>query len=90
MLTKNEIQRVSNLKTPSFTLSWSDYEVLVRIKNVDERRFYEIEATSGNWSVRELQRQYGSSLYELYLPDKKLLQAKVKQWINEYESQVKV
>lgn len=29
-------------------------------------------------------------LYELYLPDKKLLQAKVKQWINEYESQVKV
>lgn len=36
----------------------------MRIKNTDERRFYEIEATSGNWSVRELQRQYGSSLYE--------------------------
>ena len=36
----------------------------MRIKNDDERRFYEIEATSGNWSVRELQRQYGSSLYE--------------------------
>lgn len=61
----------------------------MRIKNADERRFYEIEATSRNWSVRELQRQSGSSLYELYLPDKKLLQAKVKQWINEYESQVK-
>ena len=28
------------------------------------RHFYEIEASSGNWSVRELQRQYGSSLYE--------------------------
>lgn len=49
---------------PKFTLSWSHYLVLMRIKNADERRFYEIEATSGNWSVRELQRQYGSSLYE--------------------------
>ncbi|WP_290937938.1 PDDEXK nuclease domain-containing protein [Fibrobacter sp.] len=50
--------------TPNFTLSWSHYQVLMRIKNDEERRFYEIEATSGNWSVRELQRQYGSSLYE--------------------------
>ena len=50
--------------TPNFTLSWSHYQILMRIKNADERRFYEIEATSGNWSVRELQRQYGSSLYE--------------------------
>ena len=50
--------------TPNFTLSWSHYQVLMRIKNADERRFYEIEATSGNWSFRELQRQYGSSLYE--------------------------
>ena len=49
---------------PTFTLSWSHYLVLMRIKNDEERRFYEIEATSGNWSVRELQRQYGSSLYE--------------------------
>ena len=49
---------------PDFTLSWTHYLVLMRIKNADERRFYEIEATSGNWSVRELQRQYGSSLYE--------------------------
>ena len=61
---ENDIQCVSNFKTPSFSLSWSHYEVLMRIKNADERRFYEIEATSGNWSVRELQRQYGSSLYE--------------------------
>ena len=28
-----------------------------------------------------------ASAYELYLPDKKLLQAKVKQWINEFENQ---
>ena len=25
------------------------------------------------------------SAYELYLPDKKLLQAKVKEWVNEFE-----
>ena len=58
---ENDIQCVSNFKTPSFSLSWSHYEVLMRIKNADERRFYEIEATSGNWSVRELQRQYGEA-----------------------------
>ena len=58
----DSVCQISN--TQNFTLSWSHYQVLMRIKNADERRFYEIEATSGNWSVRELQRQYGSSLYE--------------------------
>lgn len=61
---ENDHQRLSNPTSPVFTLSWTHYLVLMRIKNADERRFYEIEATSGNWSVRELQRQYGSSLYE--------------------------
>lgn len=49
---------------PRFTLSWSHYIVLMRIKNDDERRFYEIEALREHWSVRHLQRQYASSLYE--------------------------
>ena len=47
-----------------FTLSWSHYILLVGIANVSERRFYEIESTSCNWSVRELKRQYNSGLYE--------------------------
>ena len=47
-----------------FTLSWSHYLILMRIKNDDERRFYEIEATNGQWNYRYLQRQYNSSLYE--------------------------
>ena len=47
-----------------FTLGWSHYLILMRIKNEDERRFYEIEATKQQWSYRVLQRQYGSSLYE--------------------------
>lgn len=47
-----------------FTLSWSHYLKLMRIENPDERRFYEIEAAENNWSLRELQRQFDSSLYE--------------------------
>ncbi len=47
-----------------FKLSWSHYLILMRIKNIDERRFYEIEAINQQWTVRQLQRQYGSSLYE--------------------------
>jgi len=50
-----------------FTLSWTHYLILMRIKNEDERNFYEIEATNQGWSKRELQRQYGSSLYERLL-----------------------
>lgn len=48
----------------TFTLSWSHYIILIGIKNEQERQFYEIEATQNSWSVRELNRQYSSSLYE--------------------------
>lgn len=47
-----------------FRLSWTHYLILMRIKNADERRFYEIEAVSQQWTVRQLQRQFNSSLYE--------------------------
>ncbi len=50
--------------TYSFTLSWSHYLVLMRIESDAERSFYEIECQKQNWSVRQLQRQYNSSLYE--------------------------
>lgn len=49
---------------PRFTLSWSSYLVLMRIDNPDERSFYEIECAKQQWSVRQLQRQVASSLYE--------------------------
>lgn len=48
----------------SFTLSWSHYLVLMRIKDEKERRFYEIECQKQDWSVRQLKREYGASLYE--------------------------
>jgi predicted nuclease of restriction endonuclease-like (RecB) superfamily len=45
-------------------LSWSHYILLLKVSNKAERNFYELEALQNNWSVRELQRQYNSSLYE--------------------------
>jgi len=54
-------------ETPFFELSWSHYLILMRANSDEERNFYEIEAVKGNWSVRTLQRQYGSSLYERLL-----------------------
>ena len=47
-----------------FTLSWTHHIFLLSVKNPDERSFYEIEATAQNWTVRELKRQFDSSLYE--------------------------
>ena len=47
-----------------FYLSWSHYLKLMRIDNVDERHFYEIESIKNDWSLTELKRQYNSSLYE--------------------------
>ena len=76
-----------SLSTPRFTLSWSHYLVLMRIENPDARNFYEIECAQQQWSVRQLSRQVGSSLYErLALSrDKDLLQAKVREWIAEFK-----
>lgn len=54
---------IGNLQQP-FELSWTHYIQLLKIKNEDERHFYEIESIENNWSVRELQRQYNSSLFE--------------------------
>ncbi len=47
-----------------FFLSWSHYLKLMRISNIEERHFYEIEAAKNDWSLRELERQFNSSLYE--------------------------
>lgn len=47
-----------------FKLSWNHYQILMRIENPQERSFYEIEAYKEQWSVRHLQRQVASGLYE--------------------------
>ena len=55
---------VTQVQHPDFRLSWSHYIKLMRIENPDERRFYEIESIENNWSLKELQRQFDSALYE--------------------------
>ena len=55
---------VAPIQLPRFTLSWSHYLILMRIENMEARSFYEIEATQQQWSVKQLGRQVGSSLYE--------------------------
>lgn len=62
LLSKSE-NTISKTASSNFTLSWSHYLKLMRIDDVNERKFYEIESLNNNWSVRELERQYDSALY---------------------------
>ncbi|HAS17754.1 MAG TPA: DUF1016 domain-containing protein [Nitrospiraceae bacterium] len=47
-----------------FPLSWSHYCLLMRLEEPFMREFYEAECIRGNWSVRQLDRQIQSMLYE--------------------------
>ena len=58
------LQTLSAELVKRFTLGWSHYVTLLTIDNAEERRFYELEAVDNDWSVRELERQIASSLYE--------------------------
>lgn len=51
-------------RVPRFTLGWSHYLLLMRIKDPVERAFYEREAADGGWSFRDLDRQISSSMFE--------------------------
>ena len=48
-------------------LTWTHYCELLTISDLEKRSFYEKEAVNSNWSVRELKRQIGSSLFERLL-----------------------
>lgn len=54
-------------KEMPFQLSFSHYLILCKIENDKERQFYENESIVSGWSVKQLQRQRGSSLYERLL-----------------------
>lgn len=51
-------------KTVSAKLSWSHYLEIIKIEEEAKRNFYIKETINSRWSVRELQRQIGSLLYE--------------------------
>lgn len=48
-------------------LSWSHYKVILRIDNQDKREFYIAETVKNNWSVRQMERQIYSNLFERLL-----------------------
>ena len=50
--------------TVSSQLSWSHYLELIKIEEEPKRNFYLNECINSKWSVRELQRQRNSLLYE--------------------------
>lgn len=77
-----------------FDLSWSYYLILMRIENHDERLVLsrnkeELMRLSKEGQTVELtlpkDANIYASAYQLYLPNKALLQAKVKEWIEEFE-----
>ena len=45
-------------------LSWTHLQELIRLDDPWQRAFYENECLNGRWSIRQLQRQIGSLLYE--------------------------
>lgn len=64
-LTYSKSQTLSDqFEKLDFQLSWSHYLFLMKIDNPEERKFYEIEAISNGWSLRELQRQFDTALFE--------------------------
>ena len=48
-------------------LSWTHYLELIKVDEAPKREFYLNESINSRWSVRELQRQIGSLLYERLL-----------------------
>ena len=48
-------------------LSWSQYKIIIRLDSQDKRDFYIAETIKNNWTVRQLERQIHSSLWERLL-----------------------
>jgi predicted nuclease of restriction endonuclease-like (RecB) superfamily len=56
-----------NANTVYSQISWSQYKLLVRIDSQERREFYIAETIKNLWTVRQLERQIYSSLYERLL-----------------------
>jgi len=54
-------------------LSWSHFVRLMSVKQIEERSYYLQEAFENRWSVRELDRQVNSSLFERQMLSSKQL-----------------
>jgi predicted nuclease of restriction endonuclease-like (RecB) superfamily len=63
-LTQYSQSEIWNTLYAKFSLSWSHYCLLLRLNEPYKREFYEAESIRGNWSVRQLDRQIQSMLFE--------------------------
>ena len=57
------VEKVKDIKCFSPYLGWSHYQVLMSVKNKNERLFYEIESEKEGWEVKHLERQIHSFLF---------------------------
>ncbi len=48
-------------------LNWSQYKLLISIKDETKREYYQLESVNNGWTKRELERQINSQLYERLL-----------------------
>lgn len=79
--------------TVSSELSWSHYQLLMRVEDEKARQFYTNECTKVSWSVRQLQRQINTMYYNRILAskDKKSVAQEIEKNVPkpEYESFIK-
>lgn len=59
-----EFQYLAIQQTVSAKLSWSHYERLMRVENLQARQWYEREAKEQMWSYRTLDRNISTLYYE--------------------------
>lgn len=79
--------------TVSSELSWSHYQLLMRVEDEKARQFYTNKCTKASWSVRQLQRQINTMYYNRILAskDKKSVAQEIEKNVPkpEYESFIK-
>jgi predicted nuclease of restriction endonuclease-like (RecB) superfamily len=70
-----------NWQTVSAKLSWSHYQLIMRVENEKAREYYINEAVKSNWSVRALERQIGTHYYERLISsrDKSVVELEAKE-----------
>lgn len=64
---QSEIAKNSIVNQAFKHISWTHLVRLLSVKNENERNFYLIESVNNNWTVRELNRQINSGLFERLL-----------------------
>ena len=68
-------------QTVSAKLSWSHYQLIIRVPNQEAREYYIKETAQCNWNVRALERQIGTHYYERIIAskDKKIVKQEAKE-----------